>query len=120
MARNVRRFIRDVIPHFLSACQGNSSGTEPPTARSHQVSDAICSIVRATIDIDDNVFLTVKELAVQQKTTAGRVVSDLLRQSLQPRTFELHYRDDVPLLPRRPRGPVVTSELVARLRDEDE
>ena len=76
--------------------------------------------MRTTIDIDDNVFLTVKELAVQQKTTAGRVVSDLLRQSLQPRTFELHYRDGVPLLPRRQRGPVVTSELVARLRDEDE
>jgi hypothetical protein len=32
----------------------------------------------------------------------------------------VEYRDGVPLLPRRPNGPVVTSELVNRLRDEDD
>jgi hypothetical protein len=76
--------------------------------------------VRTTLDIDDEILLTVKEIAQQQKTTAGNVVSRLLRESLQPRSFELEYRNGIPLLPRRPHGPVVTAELVNRLRDEDE
>jgi hypothetical protein len=48
------------------------------------------------------------------------VVSSLLRESLQPKSFKVEYRDGVPLLPRRPNAPVVTSKLVNRLRDEDE
>jgi len=76
--------------------------------------------VRTTIDIEDDVLLTVKEIALQQKTSAGSVVSNLLREALQPKSFERKYRNGVPLLPRRPRGPRVTSELVNRLRDEDE
>jgi hypothetical protein len=72
------------------------------------------------LDIEDEVLLTVKEIAQQRGTTAGSVVSSLLRESLQPQSFKVEYRDGVPLLPRRPNGPVVTSELVNRLRDEDE
>ena len=77
-------------------------------------------IVRTTLDIDDELLLTIKQIAHQRKTTAGSVVSSLLRESLQPKSFELKYRNGVPLLPRRPNGPVVTTELVNRLRDEDE
>ena len=76
--------------------------------------------MRTTIDIDDELLLTVKEIAKQRKTTAGGVVSSLLRESLQPKNFNLEYRNGIPLLPRRPSGPVVTAELVNRLRDEDE
>lgn len=76
--------------------------------------------VRTTLDIDDEVLLAVKEIAQQRKTTAGNVISSLLRESLQPRSFKLEYRNGGPLLPRRPNGPVVTAELVNRLRDEDE
>ena len=76
--------------------------------------------MRTTLDIDDELLLTIKEIAHQRKTTAGSVVSSLLRSSLQPKSFELEYRNGVPLLPRRPRGPVVTAELVNRLRDEEE
>jgi hypothetical protein len=76
--------------------------------------------VRTTLDIDDELLLTVKEIAKQRKTTAGSVVSGLLRESLQPRSFKLEHRNGVPLLPRRPDGPLVTTELVNRLRDEDE
>jgi hypothetical protein len=76
--------------------------------------------MRTTLDIDDELLLTVKEIAQQRGTTAGSVVSSLLRESLQPKSFKLEYRDGVPLLPRRPNRPVVTSELVNRLRDEDE
>ena len=76
--------------------------------------------MRTTLDIDDEILLTVKQIAEQRKTTAGNVVSALLRESLQPKGFELEYRDGVPILPRRPNGPVVTTELVNRLANEDE
>ncbi len=76
--------------------------------------------MRTTIDIDDELLLTIKQIAHQQKTTAGSVVSSLLRESLQPKSFQLEYRDGVPTLPRRPHSPVVTTELVNRLREEDE
>ena len=77
-------------------------------------------VVRTTLEIDDEVLYTVKEIANQQKTSAGKVVSTLLRESLQPKSFQLEYRNGLPLLPRRPHGPVVTAELVNRLLDEDE
>ena len=76
--------------------------------------------MRTTLDIDDEVLLTVKQIAQQRKATAGSVVSDLLRESLQPKSFKLEYRNGVPLLPRRPNGPVVTADLVNRLLNEDE
>jgi hypothetical protein len=76
--------------------------------------------VRTTLDIDDEILLTVKQIAQQRKTTAGSVVSSLLRESLQPRSFATEYRDGVPVLPRRPNAPIVTTELVNRLLNEDE
>jgi hypothetical protein len=76
--------------------------------------------MRTTLDIDDELLLTVKEMAHQRKTTAGNVVSSILRDSLQARPLKREYKNGVPLLPRRPNGPVVTTELVNRLRDEDE
>ena len=76
--------------------------------------------MRTTLDIEDELLLTVKQMAEQRKTTAGRVISALLRESLQPKPFELGHRNGVPILPRRPNGPVVTADLVNRLLDEDE
>jgi len=76
--------------------------------------------MRTTIDIDDELLFTVKEMAHQRNTTAGNVVSGLLRDSLQAKSLKLEYKNGVPLLPRRPIGPKVTAELVNRLRDEDE
>lgn len=76
--------------------------------------------MRTTLDIDDEVLLTVKQIARQQKTTAGSVVSRLLRESLQPKAFTLRRRNGVPVLPRGANAPVVTAELVGRLRDEEE
>jgi hypothetical protein len=76
--------------------------------------------MRTTLDIDDEILHTVKEIAQQRKTTAGHVVSSLLRESLQPKTFELQYRNGIPVLPRRPNGPTVTAELVDRLAYEED
>ncbi|HYA17807.1 MAG TPA: hypothetical protein VEF06_10090 [Bryobacteraceae bacterium] len=76
--------------------------------------------MRTTLDIDDDLLLTVKQIAQQRKTTAGNVISGLLRESLQPKPFELEYRNGIPVIPRRPGGPVVTVDLVNRLLEEDE
>ena len=76
--------------------------------------------MRTTIDIDDEILLTVKQIAGQKNMTAGRVISGLLRESLQPKSFQLEYRNGIPVLPRIPNGPVVTTELVNRLLNEDE
>lgn len=76
--------------------------------------------VRTTIDIDDEIVLTVKQIAEQQRTTAGKVVSTLLRESLEPKSFEIEYRDGGPVLPRKANAPVVTNELIERLLNEDE
>jgi hypothetical protein len=76
--------------------------------------------VRTTLEIDDELLLTVKEMAQQRKTTAGSIISSILRDSLRAKPLKREYKNGVPLLPRRPNGPVVTTELVNRLRDEDE
>jgi hypothetical protein len=76
--------------------------------------------MRTTLDIEDEMLLAVKEIARQRNTSAGGIVSQLLRQALSPKSFEPEFRNGVPLLPRRPNGPKITMELVNRLRDEDE
>lgn len=55
--------------------------------------------VRTTLDIDDEILLTVKEIARQRNTTEGDVVSGLLRESLSPKSFSVRYRARVPVLP---------------------
>lgn len=76
--------------------------------------------MRTTLDLDTEVLIIVKEIALQQHSSAGAVVSELLRKALQPEQFSSGSRNGIPLLPRRPNGPKVTMEMVNRLRDEDE
>lgn len=74
--------------------------------------------MRTTLDLDDDLLEVAKELAAVRGTTAGRVVSDLVRQALEARP-RVATRNGVPLLPARPAGsrrPTMT--LVNDLRDE--
>jgi hypothetical protein len=74
--------------------------------------------VRTTLDIEDDVLQTVKELAENRGSTAGKVLSDLARQALAPRRVA-KTRNGVPLIPRRPAGSKLpTLRVVNRLRDE--
>ena len=57
-------------------------------------------LVRTTLDIDDDVLQAAKELAQIRQTTAGRVVSDLMRKALEPARSS-KVRNGVPVLPRR-------------------
>lgn len=75
--------------------------------------------MRTTLDIDEDVLAAAKELAAQQKRTAGKVLSGLARQALRPAEPSPTLRNGVPLLPPRPGEQPVTLEAVNRLRDEE-
>ena len=82
--------------------------------------------MRTTLDIDDDLLMAAKEIARRERSTAGEVVSRMLRQSLTgaggsaaagPNVVgRLAVAGFLPF-PARP-GVVVTSDLVNRLRDE--
>jgi hypothetical protein len=74
--------------------------------------------MRTTLDIDEDVLETAKELAARRGTTAGRVLSELARSALAPRDGASRTRNGVPILPRRKPAGLVTSAIVNRLRDE--
>ena len=74
--------------------------------------------MRTTLDIDDDVLAAAKELASGQKTTAGKVISDLARKALtEPSSEKIKYRNGFPVYPNR--GGIVTPELIDRLADEE-
>ncbi len=74
--------------------------------------------MRTTLDIDADVLQAAKELAEHRGTTAGKVLSELARKALEPKTRTTS-RNGVPLMRRRPAGsPKPTLALVNRLRDE--
>jgi hypothetical protein len=74
--------------------------------------------MRTTLDIDDDVLAAAKELAKARGSTAGRVISDVMRQALtEPPKGSLIPRNGFLVLPSR--GGVVTSELVKRLAEEE-
>ncbi|MGE0282634.1 MAG: CopG family transcriptional regulator [Rhizobiaceae bacterium] len=73
--------------------------------------------MRTTLSIDDDVLAAAKALAVHQQRSVGDVISDLARQSLR-KPVDLRYRNGIPILPVRPGGGVVTTELVNALMDE--
>jgi hypothetical protein len=74
--------------------------------------------MRTTLDIDEDILESAKELAAKRGTTAGRVLSELARRALAPKERSARIRNGVPLLPRQGRVRLVTPEVVNRLRDE--
>ncbi len=73
--------------------------------------------MRTTVDIEEDVLLAAKEIARQQGTTLGRVLSDLARKSLTQRST-VSSKHGLPQFPIQPDAGVVTLELVNQLRDE--
>lgn len=80
--------------------------------------------MRTTLDIEPDVLQAAKEMAVREKTTAGRVISRLVRKAL---TGEYRsstaknsyvYKNGVPMLPYR-EGEVITLEHVQKIMDEE-
>jgi hypothetical protein len=77
--------------------------------------------MRTTLDVDDDVLSAVKSLAEAQKTTAGKVISELARKALTPSNEGAGHpaRNGFVLLPAKKDGQPVTMEMINRLRDED-
>lgn len=72
------------------------------------------------MDIDDDVLLAAKELALAHGLTAGKVLSGLARKGLEPPKRAVKVRNGVPILPPRPAGSrPITMALVNQLRDDE-
>ena len=81
--------------------------------------------MRTTFDIDDDLLAATREIAQRERTSAGKVVSRLLRQALtrQPEVDAAHpasaNRAITGFRPFASRGVPVTNAEVDRLRDAD-
>ena len=76
--------------------------------------------MRTTLDIEEDVLLAVKELARRENTTAGKVVSRLVRKELAgdaPRSRKITYKNGVPVLPSR--GRIITNEFIDKIREDE-
>jgi Arc/MetJ family transcription regulator len=82
--------------------------------------------MRTTLDLDDDVLASAKEIARRENTTAGRVVSDLVRRALTGAAAEVgvvRAREPAGAYGFKPfasRGKLVTRETIDRLREEGE
>jgi hypothetical protein len=73
--------------------------------------------MRTTIDIDDDVLQAAKELATKEKSTAGRVISELARRTLAAASVTKRTRNTVPVLPRR--GDMITLDHIRNLMEQE-
>jgi hypothetical protein len=76
--------------------------------------------MRTTLDIDEDVLTAAKQLAKRRNSTAGEVISDLVRRALTQSSVpdeEPRYRNGFRLLPRT--GKIITSEMVRKWLEED-
>ena len=77
--------------------------------------------MRTTLDIDADVLQAAKEIANKERSTAGRVMSRLVRQALngsKTRSEDLFvYKNGLPVLASR--GEIITLEHVQRIMDEE-
>ena len=77
--------------------------------------------MRTTLNIDEDLLIAVKEVASREATSAGAVISKLLRESLEGGKPEAQRNAPKPEYGFRPfakRGGVVTNEMIDRLREE--
>ena len=73
--------------------------------------------MRTTLNLDDDVLQVAKQLARQRGTTAGQVISELARQTLEPKSSP-KVRNGVPLFTPKPGARKPHLALVNQLRDE--
>lgn len=71
--------------------------------------------MRTTLDLDEGVLRVVKQLAAERQQSLGRVLSDIVRNSLRtPERMPVEH-GRIPVLPRRPGAQTVTSDNVKHL-----
>jgi len=74
--------------------------------------------MRTTLSVDDDVLLAVQEQARREKRSVGAVLSDLARQAINGPAAPATGSDRHGFTPLPRRGPVVSNELIDRLRDD--
>ena len=75
--------------------------------------------MRTTVDLDEDVLRVAKHLAQEREETLGRVLSDLIRQGLQPSSKVAVRRGVIPILSRKPGARPVTSQTVKELLETE-
>lgn len=75
--------------------------------------------MRTTLDIDDDVLQAARGLAARDKSTTGRVISDLARCQLAGavKSDRAEIKNGVPFFSRR--GDLITSEHITKLMDQE-
>ena len=73
--------------------------------------------VRTTLEIDDDLLQVARQLAQQRKTTMGQVISQLVRNAMEPKNSP-RSRNGVRLFDPKPGARKPSMALVNRLRDE--
>lgn len=76
------------------------------------------SNMRTTLDLDEDILGLAKQLAAQRGLSAGKVISNLVRQALEPKK-QLRTRNGVPLFEPKPGAKRPNLALVNRLRDQE-
>jgi hypothetical protein len=74
--------------------------------------------MRTTLEIDDDILGAAKELALHQKKTAGKVISELARRGIQTQRGKVRQkiRNGFEILPGDDR--VITPQLVQKILEE--
>lgn len=73
--------------------------------------------MRTTLDLDDDLLQVARQLARERGATMGQVVSELIRQGLEPKS-PARTRNGVPLFTPKPGAKMPHLALVNQLRDE--
>lgn len=77
--------------------------------------------MRTTLDIEDDVLQAAKELAHKEGSTAGRVISRLVRSALNGASVgsrsKFVYKNGIPVRPSR--GEIITLEHIQKIMDEE-
>jgi hypothetical protein len=74
--------------------------------------------VRTTLSIDEDVMQAARALAVAQRRSVGKVISDLARRGLAPRPDRIGSEEGFPVFRVNPDAPVITPEMVSAALDE--
>lgn len=75
--------------------------------------------MRTTLEIDDDVLGAAKELAAREKTTAGKIISELARKGIHAHSAKARrtaVRNGFELIPAD--GRIITPELVQKILEE--
>lgn len=76
-------------------------------------------MMRTTLELDDDLLVTARQIARDRGVSLGRAVSDLARRGLSPSVAILADGVTFPRFDVPPDAPPITSEMVRRALDDD-